>query len=124
MSTAKRILVVEDDMIIQMFISRVLSLAGFKIAGEARNSTDALRLAELMQPDLVLMDIGLMGKMDGIETARAMNRMFDFPILFITGNSDEATINKARDVKHLGFVFKPIDEDRLLSMVEQVFSEE
>jgi len=109
----KNILVVEDDMIIQMFISKVLSDNGFNIVGEARNSDEAIKLAYELHPDLILMDIGIIGSTDGIETARLITEKENIPIIFITGNSDQATLKRAQVVNPLDILFKPIDEDRL-----------
>ncbi|MFT5778287.1 MAG: response regulator of citrate/malate metabolism [Crocinitomicaceae bacterium] len=109
----EKIVVVEDDMIIQMFIARVLQTAGFKVVGEARKCSQVLIIVEETKPDLILMDIGLSGDKDGIETAEILMEKFDIPIIFITGNSDAYTLNRAKKVNPVGIIFKPIDENQL-----------
>jgi len=115
-----KILVVEDQMIIQMFIRKILSLAGFDVVGQSRSSNELNALITKTKPDLILMDIGIMGEVDGIEAARNVNKSFDIPIIFITGNTDESTLERARLVSPAGFVFKPIDEDQLVEKVKKV----
>ena len=109
----QKILVVEDDMIIQMFISKVLSDAGFDVIGEVRTSAEVLDFVEKHDTDLILMDIGIAGPVDGIETANIVRKKFNTPIIFITGNSDQSTIERAKQSSPIDFIFKPIDEQRL-----------
>lgn len=116
----ERILIAEDDMIIQMFLSRVLTSAGYTIVGEARNSSQVLQLAEEHQPDLILLDIGLEGPKDGVETAEELNKISRIPFLFLTGNSDECTIERGKRAGPIGFVFKPIDEMRLIDVIKSI----
>ena len=114
----KRIVIVEDDLIIQMFLSKVLSKAGYLVVGEARKSDEAITIIKETKPDLVLMDIGIAGKKDGIETANLLNQEFNIPHVFITGNADEATLKRARTTNPIEFIFKPIDEDRLKKQLD------
>jgi response regulator of citrate/malate metabolism len=115
--TAQKVVVVEDDMIIQMFLSRVLTSIGFEVLGEARTCNEVLEIVAKNQPDLILMDVGIAGDKDGIETAELLNEKYDIPIIFITGNSDQSTIERAKKVNPVEFIFKPIDEDRLKDKV-------
>jgi response regulator of citrate/malate metabolism len=61
--------------------------------------------------------VGIAGDKDGIETAELLNEKYDIPIIFITGNSDQSTIERAKKVNPVEFIFKPIDEDRLKDKV-------
>ena len=114
-----KILVVEDNMIIQMYLSRTVKDCGFEVVGEARDCDKALELIEQEQPDLIIMDLGLVGDKDGIETAKIVNRTYNIPIIFITGNSDDHTIERAKKVNPYDIIIKPIDEDRLISILLQ-----
>ena len=120
----KKILVVEDDMIIQMFISRVISSLEFEVVGEARKCSEVLELVKSKAPDLILMDIGISGEKDGIDTAEIVNVDYPTPIIFITGNSDEATISRAKKANPVDFIFKPIDEDRLRNQILNFFNKQ
>jgi len=116
----KNILIAEDDMIIQMFLSKIINNAGFRVVGEARNYIEILKLVDKTQPDLIVMDIGLEGEKDGIETAHILNKKNNIPILFITGNSDKATMDRAHEVEPIGIIFKPIDEYSLIDTLIQI----
>lgn len=119
----KKIFIVEDDMIIQMFIERILSNLGLTIIGEARTGDEVIEFLKQQQPDFILMDIGLAGNKDGIETAQIINRSYDIPIIFLTGNSDKPTLERAQKTNPIGFINKPIDETSLKSVMQQYFEE-
>lgn len=118
----KKILIVEDEFIIQMFIAKVLSSAGFEISGEASTSNEALRMIEANRPDLILMDIGIKGDMDGIDTALVINTLYNIPVVFITGNSDKTTIEKAMLANPFDIIYKPMDELQLRDKIVTIFS--
>ena len=107
-------------MIIQMFLSKIINNAGFRVVGEARNYIEIIKLVDKTQPDLIVMDIGIEGEKDGIETARFLNKNNNIPILFITGNSDKATIDRANEVEPIGIIFKPIDEYGLIDTLIKI----
>lgn len=119
----KKIFIVEDDMIIQMFIERILSNLGLTIIGEARTGDEVIEFLKTQQPDFILMDIGLAGNKDGIETAQIINQSYDIPIIFLTGNSDKPTLERAKKTNPIGFINKPIDETSLKSVMQQYFEE-
>jgi CheY-like chemotaxis protein len=119
----EKILVIEDDMIIQLFISRALKNAGFEIVGEGRSCKQALELVAKAKPDIILMDIGIEGTKDGIETAELINKDYDIPIIFITGNSDETTIKRAKATNPIDILLKPIDERRLQQILLRLKNE-
>lgn len=109
----KRILIVEDDMIIQMFLNKIINGLGFDVVGEARTCNQALDKVKELKPEIILMDIGIAGDKDGIITTKLIKETHDVPVLFLTGNSDESTLNRAKEVNPAGFVFKPINENHL-----------
>jgi len=114
MTGMQKIIVVEDDIIIRLFLCRVIANAGFEVVGEAKNCTQVLELVERIQPDLIIMDIGIAGDRDGVETAEIINEKNNIPIMFITGNSDELTIERAKKASPIDFIVKkPIDEFEL-----------
>jgi CheY-like chemotaxis protein len=118
----KKIFIVEDDMIIQMFIERILENLGLNIIGEARTGDETLAFLENERPDFILMDIGLAGNKDGIETAEIINQKYQIPIIFLTGNSDKPTLARAKKTNPIGFINKPIDEASLKSVMQKYFN--
>ncbi|RDH82744.1 MAG: DNA-binding response regulator [endosymbiont of Galathealinum brachiosum] len=106
------ILIVDDEPLArQRLIGLVQELNGFETCANASNGKDALRLAQELKPDVVLLDIRMPG-MDGIETAHHMNRLSKPPaIIFTTAFSEHAL--KAFETHAVDYLLKPIKQDRL-----------
>jgi CheY-like chemotaxis protein len=110
---AVKILIVEDNMIIQMFLENTIEEIGDNIITTANNGEEALAMMEADTPDLLLLDIGLNGKRNGIEIAELVNDKYGIPIVFITGNSDRSTLERAMKTNPKHIINKPIDENQL-----------
>lgn len=115
---AYRVLVVEDDAAIVLFLSDVLRRQGYVIAGIAATGKDAIRLANLEMPDVILMDVSLAGGMTGIQAATQIRQHLDLPIIFATAHSDEATLRGVQANEPYGFVLKPYDLNDLRVAIE------
>jgi two-component system, response regulator PdtaR len=105
-----RILIVDDDTIITRLISTMLQNKGYNIVGTIPSGEEAISLAAELNPDLVIMDIHLSGKLDGMDAARYIFQLFHYPIIFITGISDEELLDRARYSQPYGIVFKPFTQ--------------
>src|SRR3989441_6950511 len=112
-----RILVVEDESLLAEDIQERLKNLGYEVAAVAHSGEEALARVAAAQPDLVLMDIRLKGKMDGLDTARVVRERFNPPIVYLTGDADTATLERAKATEPLGYLLKPVDEKRLHSTV-------
>lgn len=115
----QRILVVEDDDDVRRVIENTLSLAGFAVIGTSTGD-DAVRLAVRHRPDLVLLDIGLPGEVDGIEACRQLRHTPQAsltPVIFLTARSDPDTEAAGFEAGGDDFLAKPIDEERLLARI-------
>ena len=108
-----KILMVEDDMIIAADISMQLTKLGYEVVGINTRGEDALNTIENNRPDIVLMDIILTGKMNGIEAARIILEKFQVPVIFLTSNSDDATFQQALTAKPYAFISKPFQKSNL-----------
>jgi len=86
-----RALIVEDEAIVAVALADILDDIGAETVGLVRNGYAAIALAERHRPDVVLMDVGLDGDMDGIEAARIIRERFQIPIVFVTGNDNPVT---------------------------------
>ncbi len=111
-NTAK-ILMVEDDMIIAADISMHLTKLGYEVTGINTRGEDALNTLGNNRPDIILMDIILSGKMNGIETAHIILEKFQIPVIFLTSNSDDATFQQAIKAKPYAFISKPFQKSDL-----------
>jgi diguanylate cyclase (GGDEF)-like protein/PAS domain S-box-containing protein len=112
------ILIVEDESIIAMDIQNRLEKNGYQIAGRADRGVDAIMKAETLHPDLILMDIGLKGAMDGIEAASQIRVKFDIPVVFLTAFANQTTVERARLAEPFGYILKPFEERELTIVIE------
>ena len=117
-SSAPRILIVEDEFVIASDIERCLADAGYEVAAISSSGQRAVELAERLQPDLVLMDIQLPGELDGISAATRIGERFGLPVVFLTAQSDPATLARAQVAGPFGYVVKPFSEKALYGAVE------
>ncbi len=113
-----KILVVEDEKLIALDLGYTLEELGFNFVGTASDGEEALQKAEELNPDLILMDIKLDGKMDGIETASKINTLFNIPIVYLSANNDKDTMKRIQSTKNCGLLSKPIDNLQLKSTIE------
>lgn len=115
-----KILVVEPDSITARDLKDMLhSLGlGYTVTSTVSTGEDALQQAKQDTPGLLLLDITLPGKLDGIQTARRIRALYDIPIIYVTTHSDEKTLQEAKLAEPDGYVLKPIDERELRIAVE------
>lgn len=114
----KRILIIEDEAVIAMEIEAALRQLGYQVAGRAANGDKALDLLASSKPDLVLLDIQIQGTTSGIDLARVIRKKYDFPFVFLTAFSDQATLNELRDTLPYGYIVKPFNDNDLYRSIE------
>ncbi|HEY9648364.1 MAG TPA: ATP-binding protein [Chroococcidiopsis sp.] len=115
---AIHILVVEDEPFIAEDIAGRLAKLGYGVVGIAESAAEAIALATLHQPDLVLMDIILEGDVDGITAADEIGRSLHIPVVYLTANADETTLQRAKLTQPFGYLLKPFKEKELQVTVE------
>jgi len=113
-----RILLVEDEPIVLLDVTHILTDLGYEVAGTATTGEQAVSLAAALAPDLIIMDIVLQGAASGIDAARAIRSNAPIPIIYMTANADPATIDAARDTGPSGYVTKPVSSTDLHSNIE------
>jgi two-component system, response regulator PdtaR len=118
MPPAPRILIVDDDSIITHLISTMLQKKGYNIVGIVTSGEEAIIRSAELNPDLVIMDIRLSGKLDGMDAANYIFQFFHYPIIFITGISDEEMLERAKYSQPYGIVFKPFTQVEISTNVE------
>jgi CheY-like chemotaxis protein len=116
----KRVLIVEDEGIVSLDLKSTLSNFGDINSEIAFTAEDAMEKIKKNKPDLVLMDIGLRGEIDGIEAAKLINNEHKIPVVFLTGFADSNTEKKANSIPHAGYMTKPIDEDELKKLINDI----
>jgi CheY-like chemotaxis protein len=112
-----RVLVVEDEFFISLDTKSLLEGLGHIVVAIAVSANEAVRVAEAERPDVVLMDIRLIGARDGIDAAAEIRRRFDIPSIFLTANSDPGTRGRAQAVQPIAFLEKPLTESRLRAVL-------
>ncbi len=113
-----RILVVEDEAITAMHIRRALQDWGYVVLGVLDTAEEAVTKAAELNPDLMLMDITLKGRMDGVEAVGIINSRLDIPVIYLTAHADERTVERAKTTKPFGYLVKPIDVKVLRPSIE------
>lgn len=115
------ILIVEDEAISVLLLKDGLSAEGYDICAVAATGIDAVIAAEARNPDLVIMDVGLAGEMDGIEAARLIKDKTGAPVIFTTGYTGGELAACCEELKPLAFLTKPIEIDELTGIIRSAF---
>jgi DNA-binding LytR/AlgR family response regulator len=122
LESAIKILIVEDEMIIGAKISMHLTTMGYEVTGILPRGEEAIRHVEDNTPDIVLMDINLKGTLDGIETAKLIQKYAEIPIIYLTANTDDATFARAKPTRPYAFISKPFKQLDLQRAIELTIS--
>jgi CheY-like chemotaxis protein len=113
-----RIMIVEDIRLIAEDIKVSLTNLGYAVTAVVSSGEEAVQKAAQDRPDLVLMDIVLSGKMDGIETAQQMLSRYNIPVIFLTAYSDEKKLERAKAAEPFGYIVKPYNDRELHATIE------
>jgi CheY-like chemotaxis protein len=113
-----RILVVEDEAIFAMDIADTLRNLGHEVSNTVPSGERAIESVKENRPDLILMDIGLKGEMDGIQTAEQIRLQYSIPVIFLTAYFDEKTLERAKITAPCGYLTKPFEEADLRIAIE------
>ncbi len=113
-----RILVVEDSFIVAYHLQTTLESEGYEVLGKCDSGESAIEFVESSRPDLVLMDIMLTGKMDGIETSAILKSKYNVPVIYITALTDKDTIERAKITEPYGYLTKPFEDREIFTVIE------
>jgi PAS domain S-box-containing protein len=113
-----KILIVEDEPIVALDLQQELEQFGCEVVALAQSADEALIAAEEFQPDLALMDLHIVGSLDGIQTARLLREAYQIPSVFLTAFSDDATIARAVREMPYGYLTKPFQTRELKATIE------
>jgi diguanylate cyclase (GGDEF)-like protein len=118
MSEGLAILLVEDEWIVAQDLKESLTQLGYNVIGVASEGVQAVCMAEELQPQLIVMDVGLRGEVDGIQAARMIQEKAHVPVIFLTGHRDPDTLQRAVSTGPLGYIVKPFQEVELHCAIE------
>ena len=117
----KRILIVEDEMIVAQDIRHSVEACGYTVVNVVHSGEEAIESATKSHPDLVLMDIMLEKGMDGLEAAEKIHSNLDIPIIFLTAYANDQTLQSAKMSEPFGYLIKPFIERELKATLEMAF---
>ncbi|NER13880.1 response regulator [Leptobacterium flavescens] len=122
MNDAIKILIVEDNVIIADDMQTMLEDIGYDIVGNVIDFEQATAVLKDNKVDLVLIDIILASDKTGIDLGQHIRDNYNIPFIFVTSNSDRATVEIAKKVKPNGYLVKPFEQEDLYTSIEIALS--
>ena len=113
-----RLLIVEDEYILALNLQEVLESLGYVVIGIVDTAEVAIQTAAELRPDLILMDIRLQGEMDGIQASEQIWSQLQIPVIYVTGHSDQSTVERATLTYPFGYILKPVREKELYVVIQ------
>ena len=113
-----KILLVEDEEIVGKFIEKQLGGSGYFVIDIVNSGEKAIERVASLKPDVVLMDIKIMGSMDGVETADVIRKNYHVPVIFLTSLADDESFQRAKLAEPFGYLIKPINVKEFKRAVE------
>jgi DNA-binding LytR/AlgR family response regulator len=110
--------IVDDELIIAEKTRTFLLQAGYEVCEPVPSYAEALVMIDEEQPDILLLDINLNDKKDGIDLAEKVNERFRIPFIFLTAYGDKATVDRAKKMRPNAYLIKPYNKDELFAAVE------
>jgi two-component system, response regulator PdtaR len=117
-----KVLILEDEALIALSMQEVLSLVGVEVVGVAATVGEALRLAGSANPDVAICDVRLAGRRDGIDGAVLLHESSGLPVIFVTGQDDSATRQRAAKVDPVAYLEKPVRPQELIAAVQSAIA--
>ncbi len=115
-----KILIVEDELVLQMMLEHMLKKMGFNQFDTATKGKTAIEKCDEQEFDLILMDIMLQDQIDGIEAYRQISKKKKIPVIYITGNTDPRNKERAQEIGFHDYIGKPITMSYLKSSISKL----
>ncbi|HMB41172.1 MAG TPA: response regulator [Balneolaceae bacterium] len=120
-SSPKKILIVEDELVLQLMLIHMLQRMGFEQFEKTTKGREAVRLCEDNDFGFILMDIMLQDDIDGIEAYRQIKeKKGDIPVIYITGNTDPKNKERAEELGYYDYLGKPLTFKQLKSSIDKI----
>ncbi|MBW2292084.1 MAG: response regulator [Deltaproteobacteria bacterium] len=114
---ARKLMIVEDEMLVQLHLEQIVKDMGHEVTATATSAEHAIEEASRVAPDLVLMDISLPGARDGISAAKELRERFGCAVVFATAHADEDTLKRTESVAASGYLVKPFTSAEVRAVV-------
>lgn len=121
MEQTLKILVAEDEAFNALRLKRALSRAGYEVCGPVSTGEQAIALADAEEPNLLLMDIRLVGGIDGIEATRQILTRHAVPVIFMSGYENRETVELAATLHPAAYLVKPVMIEEIQSAITNTF---
>jgi len=122
MDNQKSILIVEDEVMLSTWLKMQLEDEGYLVCGCITTGEEAIEFVKETKPDVILMDINLIGEIDGIEAAEIITEKSNIPIIFMTGYEEPEVYERAQKTKPIAYLTKPVEIWDLKPIFESIFS--
>jgi CheY-like chemotaxis protein len=116
----KKIVIVEDHLIIQELHKQYVEDLGHEVVACFTTGDDAIHFFQDSSADLVLMDIRLDDAMDGIEVTKRIQELKPVPVVYITGNTEDSNFRRAMETSMAGFISKPVSQSELENVIDSL----
>jgi two-component sensor histidine kinase len=113
-----KILVVDDEAYIATMLEEQLTSMGYDVVGKASSGQKSVEMSRKLRPELVLMDIVMPGRLDGIDASQIIKKELDIPIVFLTAYADDKFIERAKNIEPLGYILKPFQKREVKAVIE------
>ena len=113
-----KVMLVDDEAVITMQLEKRLPSMGYDVVGTASSGEESILMARDLKPSLILMDIVMPGRLDGIDAAEIISKELDIPIIFLTAYTDDEFIERAKNVEPYGYIIKPFNEREIRPNIE------
>ena len=112
-----KVLIIEDDVLIANYIKYVLEKNEYYVTGIADTTETVADSIKVLCPDIALLDIRLSGGESGIDISDVLDKK-DIPFVYLTANSDRATMSSALKTNPIAYITKPFNEDNVIAAIE------
>ena len=113
-----KIMIVDDEAVITTQLEECMTAMGYETSGVAFSGEESIEMAQRLKPDLILMDIVMRGKIDGIAAAKIIKEKQDIPVIFLTGYAENHFIDRAKHVEPFGYIVKPFQQREIKATIE------
>ena len=116
-----KILIAEDEVIVAQWMKMELEDAGYEVLNYVTTGEKAIEYALENKPDIILLDVNLIGKIDGIEAAEKITDTLNIPIIFMTGYNESSIYERAQKIKPVGYLEKPVEIYDIKPILDTLF---
>ncbi len=116
----KKILVVEDDYILALVETKYIQKMGFDVVAAVTSGVEAVAAVKKFAPDIIVMDVRIDGLLDGVQTMLLIQEFSQVPVIYLSGNSEMAMLERSKETNTKGFLVKPVNYKELETLLKSI----